>query len=119
VLDLKNLLPSKFLEVIPNAQLAHLPRYLKAMQTRAERAVLNPAKDAERARLFQPYSLALQAWQGEKKLTPQQARLRDQFRWMLEEFRVSTFAQELGTAQPVSAKRLTQFLADAGRPSLK
>ena len=118
-LDLKNLLPSKFLEVIPNAQLAHLPRYLKAMQTRAERAVLNPAKDAERARLFQPYSLALQAWQGEKKLTPQQARLRDQFRWMLEEFRVSTFAQELGTAQPVSAKRLTQFLADAGRPPLK
>ncbi len=115
-IDLKSLLPPRFLEQIPNAQLGHLVRYLKAMQTRAERAALNPTKDAERARLFHPYRLALEAWQIDKKSTPHQRGLRDQFRWMLEEFRVSIFAQELGTAHPISAKRLNQFLADAGRP---
>ena len=40
---------------MPFAQLAHLPRYLKALATRMERARLNPVKDKERAPLLAPY----------------------------------------------------------------
>ena len=83
----------------PPAQLAHLPRYLRAVAVRAERATLAPAKDAEKARLLAPFA----DW--ETRVPPAQ---RETFRWLLEEFRVSVFAQELGTAQPVSAQRLRQ-----------
>ncbi len=114
--DINNLLPKKFLETIRYPQLAQVPRYLKAIQIRAERAALNPAKDAERSRMVQPYRDAFNAWKQEKNLTPEQVNLCDRFRWLVEEFRVSIFAQELGTVQPVSAKRMDQFLVDFGRP---
>ena len=78
-------------------QLAHLPRYLRAVAVRAERAAVNPAKDAEKAR-----ALVAVCRLG----NPRAAAAREAFRWLLEEFRVSIFAQELGTAQPVSAQRL-------------
>ncbi|MCX6952095.1 MAG: ATP-dependent RNA helicase HrpA [Verrucomicrobia bacterium] len=101
--DLAALLPPDFLRTIPYAQLAHLPRYLKAMKLRAERWRQNPAKDAERAAQIAPYVAAA-------------VKLRDReggeaFRWLVEEFRVSLFAQELGTAEPVSAVKLDRALA--------
>ncbi len=92
--DLAALLPPDFLRTTPYAQLAHLPRYLKAMRLRAERAKKNPAKDAERAAQLRPY-LGVPA-----------------LRWLVEEFRVSLFAQELGTAEPVSAVKLDRALAE-------
>jgi ATP-dependent helicase HrpA len=95
--DLQRLVPGDFLARTPHAQLPHLQRYLRAMQIRAERASLQPAKDAEKARQLAPFA----DWE---KWVP--AAAREDFRWMLEEFRVSIFAQELGTAQPVSAQRL-------------
>jgi ATP-dependent helicase HrpA len=99
--DLDALLPPRFLETIEFERLAHLPRYLKAILLRAERAALNPAKDREKARLVQPYLDALAKLRG-----PAAA----EFRWLVEEYKVSVFAQELGTAQPVSPKRLDAFL---------
>ncbi len=86
--ELAALLPPRFLEQIPFDRLPHFPRYLKALLTRIERAGQNPIKDQERAR-----------------------QALEEFRWMIEEFKVSVFAQELGTAQPVSAKRLDEKLA--------
>ena len=107
--QLEALLPPRFLATIACAQLAHLPRYLKALLIRLERAALNPVKDQERARQLAPYLEAL------KKLAvaPPSASARPQleeFRWMVEEFKVSLFAQELGTAFPISAQRLAQQL---------
>jgi len=58
---------------------------------------VSPAKDAEKSKQLTPFS----GWQ---KQVP--AAQREAFRWLLEEFRISLFAQELGTAQPVSAPRL-------------
>ena len=81
----------------PPAALAQLPRYLRAVAVRAERAAVSPAKDAEKARLLLPFA----DW--ETRVPPEN---RETFRWLLEEYRVSVFAQELGTAQPVSAPRL-------------
>jgi ATP-dependent helicase HrpA len=95
--DVQRLVPADFLARTPHGQLHHLVRYLRAIQIRGERATLNPAKDTERARQLSPFS----DWE---KRVP--AARREAFHWLLEEFRVSLFAQELGTAQPASAQRL-------------
>ncbi len=101
--DIAALLPADFLRTTPYAQLPHFPRYLKAMKARAERWRQNPTKDAERAAQLAPFVTAA-------------AKLREReggeaFRWLVEEFRVSLFAQELGTAEPVSAVKLERALA--------
>jgi ATP-dependent helicase HrpA len=99
--DVERLVPPDLLTHTPHAQLPHLLRYLKAIQVRAERAKLQPAKDADKAEQI--------AWFADwERHVPQSKH--ETFRWMLEEFRVSIFAQELGTAQPVSAKRLEALM---------
>jgi len=99
--DLERLVPARFLAATPHGRLRHLPRYLKAVATRAERAWLHPAKDTQKAAALRP----LEGW--ERRVAPAN---REKFRWLLEEFRVSLFAQELGTAEPVSARRLQELL---------
>ncbi|MBI5690776.1 MAG: ATP-dependent RNA helicase HrpA [Verrucomicrobia bacterium] len=101
--DLAALLPPDFLQVTPYARLAHFPRYLKGMKLRAERARKNQGKDAERQAQVAPYLAAC------RRLPPGEAS--GAFRWLVEEFRVSLFAQELGTAEPVSTVKLDRALA--------
>jgi ATP-dependent helicase HrpA len=108
--ELEALFPKRFLESVPYEQLAHYPRYLKALHTRAERAKLNPLKDQERSRQLAPYQEALRKFQSSQSRSHEAQRLIEEFRWLVEEFKVSIFAQELGTAVPVSAKRLDQEL---------
>jgi ATP-dependent helicase HrpA len=98
--DLERLVPGDFLARTPYLRLPHLHRYLRAAQIRADRAALNPAKDAEKARQLAPFA----NWR--ERVPPAR---QVEFRWMLEEFRVSLFAQELGTPQPVSAQRLKKL----------
>jgi ATP-dependent helicase HrpA len=69
------------------------------MQVRAERAILKPLKDAERLKTVQAIA----------SLVPR-AGHEERFRWMLEEFRVSVFAQELGTSESVSELRLRELV---------
>ena len=101
--DLAALLPPDFLRVTPYRQLAHFPRYLKAMKLRAERARKNLAKDAERMAQLAPYVAAAEKLRNHEG--------GETFRWLVEEFRVSLFAQELGTAEPVSPVKLDRILA--------
>jgi ATP-dependent helicase HrpA len=110
--ELDALLPRRFLASIPFERLVHIPRYLKALRMRAERAAINPLKDQERARQLAPYQQVLQKFRNTPSdETGERARLQiEDFRWMIEEFKVSLFAQELGTAQPISPKRLDQQL---------
>ena len=108
--ELASLVSSRFLERISYDRLTHLPRYLKALLIRAERAALNPAKNQERLRQLAPYQDALKKLQAQPPRSPEAQRQREAFRWMVEEFKVSLFAQELGTAMPVSPKRLDQQL---------
>jgi ATP-dependent helicase HrpA len=91
--------------------LRQLPRYLKALTLRAERAANNPVKDGERAKAVAPYQAALHRLRTASPANPDAARRIDGFRWLLEEYKVSLFAQELGTAVPVSPKRLDDYLA--------
>jgi ATP-dependent helicase HrpA len=112
--DLDALLPSRFLDTIPMARLVHVPRYLKAMALRADRAAVNPAKDAEKLRRVQPHVDAWRQAAARAGGATDAGRARiEELRWLLEEFRVSTFAQELGTAEPVSPKRLDETLQAA------
>jgi ATP-dependent helicase HrpA len=102
--QLARLFPPGFIANTPAAQLAHYPRYLKAIALRLDKLKGDPARDAQRlaeiAQLQTPYLRELAARKGKAD-----ARL-DEFRWLLEELRVSLFAQELRTPMPVSVKRL-------------
>jgi ATP-dependent helicase HrpA len=95
--DLARLIPADLLATTPHDQLQHLPRYLKAIQVRNERYLANAAKDAEK-------NLFITDFDGWPSHVPKSQH--ETFRWMMEEYRVQIFAQELGTAQPVSVKRL-------------
>jgi ATP-dependent helicase HrpA len=99
--DLARLVPGDLLLRTPHGQLPHVLRYLKAVRIRAERAGNNPAKDADKAQLIAD-------WEGWETFVP--AANREVFRWLMEEYRVQVFAQELGTAQAVSVKRLEALL---------
>jgi ATP-dependent helicase HrpA len=109
--ELALLLPPDFLMRVAFDRLQQFPRYLKALSIRAERAALNPVKDQERARLIQPYRSALEGLRAQAVKAPDVAPQVEEFRWLLEEYKVSVFAQELGTALPVSPKRLDESLA--------
>ncbi len=103
------LLGKEWVARTPYERLQHLPRYLKAINVRLEKLRANPARDAQNLTqllpLQQQWLRRLQAQQGEHD-----ARLED-FGWMLQELRVSLFAQELKTPVIVSAKRLEKVLA--------
>jgi len=108
--ELAALVPPAFLDDIAFETLRHLPRHLKALTLRAERASNNPVKDAERAKQVQPYHAALERLRAAPPKIDNAAVRIAEFRWLVEEFKVSLYAQELGTAVPVSPKRLDQFL---------
>ena len=104
--QLDELLPEGFARDLEAGRLRHLPRYLQAMRLRAERLRQDPARDQQRMLDVQRY------WRDYLKLRPMADKNSEinNLRWMIEEYRVSLFAQELGTAETVSAKRLTRQL---------
>jgi ATP-dependent helicase HrpA len=107
--QLARLMAPGWLARIPWERLQHLPRYLKAAALRLDKLRTDPARDArlaaEIAALEQPY----------RRLAASRERLggeseaQAQFGWLLEELRVSLFAQELKTPVPVSVKRLSKL----------
>ncbi|MFA6985851.1 MAG: ATP-dependent RNA helicase HrpA, partial [Arenimonas sp.] len=104
---LHSLVHAGFLRDTPAAFLAEFPRYLKALNLRAERAVADPLKDQARMLELRVYAEALRLAQDRSPVLPAAW---VQFQWDLEELRVQTFAQELGTRRSVSSKRLARQL---------
>ncbi|WP_217916839.1 ATP-dependent RNA helicase HrpA [Janthinobacterium sp. BJB401] len=104
--QLQGLVHKRFLTENEYTQLAHFPRYLKAINVRLEKLRADPTRDTKLMAEWQsaaaPYLRQAKDRQAGKNTDP---KLVD-FRWMLEELRVSLFAQELRTPMPVSAKRL-------------
>jgi ATP-dependent helicase HrpA len=105
--QLQRLVPKRFLTVTPYEQLQHFPRYLKAITARLEKWRSDPARDAARLLELKPQEQRYWRLIAERKGATD-ARMQE-FRWLLEELRVSFFAQELRTPQPVSIKRLEKF----------
>ncbi len=102
--QLHGLCGKRFIANTPWAALLHLPRYLKAIILRLEKQRADPARDATRLAELRPLEQRYLRRLAERRGSAD-ARL-DEYRWLLEELRVSYFAQELRTPQPVSAKRL-------------
>jgi len=107
--QLAHLVPKRFLVETPWPQLAHLPRYLKAVTMRLDKLRSDPARDAQRLAELRPIEQRFWRHLADRRGV-RDARL-DEFRWLLEELRVSLFAQELRTPQPVSVKRLEKAWA--------
>ena len=107
--QLARLVNKRFLVLTPWAQLAHLPRYLKGVVMRLDKWRADPVRDAARLAELRPIEQRYLRLVAERKGV-RDARL-DEFRWLLEELRISLFAQELRTPQPVSAKRLEKVWA--------
>ncbi|WP_018175187.1 MULTISPECIES: ATP-dependent RNA helicase HrpA [unclassified Thioalkalivibrio] len=106
--QLEALVPADFLLRTPHDVLPELPRYLQAIDKRLERLTQAPDKDRARRVAVEPL------WQQAQELI---ARAPDHpdvlaFRYRIEEFRISQFAQELGTREKVSPKRLEREYAD-------
>ena len=102
--QLQRLMPMRFLLQAGYTQLQHYPRYLKAVTLRLDKWRADPARDAQRLTELRPLEQRHTRRVVEQKGVAD-ARL-DEYRWLLEELRVSFFAQELRTPQPVSTKRL-------------
>jgi ATP-dependent helicase HrpA len=102
--QLQRLCPKRFVLQTPWVQLQHYPRYLKAITLRLDKFRADAARDAKLLAELRPLEQRWQRRVAELKGSAD-ARL-DDFRWQLEELRVSLFAQELRTPQPVSVKRL-------------
>jgi ATP-dependent helicase HrpA len=110
--QLARLMPKRFLSVTPWASLHHFTRYLKAITARLDKYRADPARDLARLKELQPLEQRYARLLAERKGVVDE-RLQE-FRWLLEELRVSFFAQELRTPQPVSVKRLEKAWAQLG-----
>jgi len=114
--QLARLLAPGFLARTPWERLQHLPRYLRGASLRLDKLRAEPAKsgarDAQAMAQIAPLDLALRRELGARARLGAPGRAPaelEQFGWLLEELRVSLFAQELRTPMPVSAKRLSKL----------
>ena len=105
--QLEFLVHKRFVFDTPYERLQHVPRYLKAINLRIEKLRSNPARDAQCMSQLQPL---LQALQKLRQAHTGDVRV-EEFAWLLQELRVSLFAQELKTPVIVSVKRLEKMLA--------
>ena len=101
--QLQSLIHKWFVVETDHGQLAHFPRYLTAVLVRLDKLRTDPTRDT---RLMSEWQQAATPWQRALKSGAHGDPKMQEFRWMLEELRVSLFAQELKTPMPVSVKRL-------------
>jgi ATP-dependent helicase HrpA len=109
--ELEVLMPKNFLAITPYERLKHYPRYLRAMVSRSEQLKSDRIKYGKKIERIKPYAEALNKAATRKKNTPEDFAKIEDLRWMIEEFKVSLFAQNLGTACSVSEKRLDELVA--------
>ena len=104
--QLDNLVFPGFVSETPYQWLQHLPRYLRAIELRVEKLSYSPDKDRQRlSDIARLWDNCKKRWAKNQEYGRHDPEL-EKFRWMLEELRVSQFAQELKTVLPVSVKRL-------------
>jgi ATP-dependent helicase HrpA len=107
--QLARLLASGWLARTPWQRLQHLPRYLKAGSMRLEKLRADPARDARLAAELAPLEVPYRREASTRARHGAADPAFEQFGWLLEELRVSLFAQELRTPVPVSVKRLNKL----------
>jgi len=110
--QMDQMLYSGFARHTPRQHLEHFPRYFKAIQHRLDRSKGVPVNEQmvieSLKSYWQKYLDLTKRYEQQQRVVPEL----QEFRWMLEEYRVSLFAQNLGTQKPVSAKRIDKLLAE-------
>jgi ATP-dependent helicase HrpA len=109
--QLAGLLPAGFVAAAGVDRLAHFPRYLDGMIDRLNTLANEPGKDRTRMTEFERMAKAYADAGGTVPLSAGASPAIVETRWLLEEYRVSVFAQRLGTAQPVSPQRIAKALS--------
>lgn len=104
--QLAKLVYKGFLAATPWSQLPHLPRYMRAMGLRMDKQPANPQRDGQRGAEIRDLWQKWETRVAEDNEAEGASQALLDFRWQIEELRVSLFAQELKTPYPVSAKRL-------------
>jgi len=104
-----------FLVATPWSQLAHLPRYLKALERRLAKHAENPARDTRHAETLALWWQRYAERRERERVGGRPDPRLEAFRWLLEELAVSLFAQELKTPVPVSQKRVEKAWAEIDR----
>ncbi len=94
------------------ARLAQLPRYLEGARLRLEELAATPGRDRQRLTEYERAAAAYAEAGGTIPVSPDASPALGRARWLLEEYRVSLFAQRLGTAEPVSLPRITKALRE-------
>lgn len=115
--ELNMLVYRKFLAYIPFVRVRHLPRYLKMILIRAARAAANPGKDREKSQRVEPRQRELEDLLKRKDVPPEARNKLWNLFWLMQEFKVSCYAQELGTAETVSPARIDEAIKEIKRLS--
>ncbi len=115
--DLAALVPDNFMQIYSRQRQTHLLRYMEAALLRARRMAADFAKDQRKAEQFRWAREALERLISELKAatTAEKRAAVEDFLWLVEEYKVSIFAQELKTVQRVSARRLREKIAEIDR----
>ena len=115
--ELSKLVPETFVDLYDADRIIHLIRYMKALEIRAHRAVVDFEKDRAKADDIQIFTKSLnQLLKGLSPTTSKEKKAAiEAYFWLIEEYKVSIFAQELKTSVPVSKKRLKEKLKEIER----
>jgi ATP-dependent helicase HrpA len=116
--QLRTLVPADFPTGVPAVLWQHLPRYLKALARRLDKAPGNQKRDAELMGRVRPAMRAFEQLNSQQHSDEQHAEIQ-RLQWLIEELRVSLFAQDLKTAVPVSQKRIQEQIERAQGATLK
>ncbi|KDA06009.1 ATP-dependent helicase [Microbacterium sp. CH12i] len=110
--QLSALVHPRFISQAGTERLAHFPRYLEGMIDRLKMLEREPGKDRTRMSEYERVAKIFEDAGGTIPLAPGASPALVEVRWLLEEYRISVFAQRLGTAQPVSPQRITKVLRE-------
>jgi ATP-dependent helicase HrpA len=115
--ELSKLVPETFMNLYHTDRLVHLVRYIKAIAIRAQRALVNFEKDREKAKEIRFFTDSLNQLLQELSVSASQEKRKavEDYFWLIEEYKVSVFAQELKTPVRISKKRLKAKLKEIGR----
>jgi len=115
--ELMRLVPENFVDLYDSTRFVHLVRYIKGIEIRAQRALVNFEKDRAKVKEINVFTKSLDKML--KGLSPMVSEEKkeavEEYFWLIEEYKVSLFAQELKTAIPVSKKRLKKKLSQIER----
>ncbi len=115
--ELENLVPDSFITIYETERLEALPRYLKAIELRIQRALNNFEKDREKTAGIEKFIKSLNELLAGLSAEDSEERRKEieNFFWLIQEYKVSIFAQELKTPFPVSSKKLEKKLNEINR----